>query len=548
MTVDVDKVIITNGSALKAKYHGRVSQIDSAVKRLIAADKKRGLNTRRVDVDDATAMKALGGTAVRDARSEKQAKAAIDAIFAAWTPDYLMILGSHDVIPQQHLVNPAYDPAPEGDPDETVPADLPYACNAAFSTDIADFTGPTRIVGRLPDLTGSDDPHYLVDLLETAASYQSFAPDDYFDFLGISADAWQASTESSLKIAFGTADGMQVSPPDGPNGHWPKGKLGRRAHFFNCHGASLDFRFYGQPDNKDDYPVALTAKWLPGRISEGTVVAAECCYGAQLYAPSDVNGQMGICNTYLQEKAYGFFGSSTIAYGPDGETGPLVNDNADLICRYFWQHVLEGASTGRAALQARQDLVMNRSPLDPYNMKTLGQYNLLGDPSITVAVPKAAARVTRELKQRKAKSKSLVVPSMSASSDPGGYNRALRRYRLGELGLALGAAAQVARAADTDVPSPVKRVFRDWEKELNVRMKVRTFSIEGATRALTAAPRGGGRGKRLRAARPDALSAPRRFHVASAALPHKEAPMRQLVVLIATEIEGGFLVRRVRSR
>jgi hypothetical protein len=546
MAADIDKVVITNASALKAKYHRRVSEIDTAVKRLIAADKKRGLNTRRVDVDDAGVMKALGGAAVTDPLSEKQAKAAIDAIFAAWTPDYLMILGSHDVIPQQHLVNPAYDPSPDGDPDETVPADLPYACDAAFSTDIADFTGPTRIVGRLPDLTGGNDPKYLVDLLETAASYQSFAPDDYVDFLGISADAWRASTESSLKIVFGTANGMQVSPPDGPNGHWPKGKLGRRAHFFNCHGANLDFRFYGQPDNKDDYPVALTAKWLPGRISEGTLVAAECCYGAQLYAPTDVNGQMGICNTYLQEKAYGFFGSSTIAYGPDGVTGPLVNDNADLVCQYFWEHVLEGASTGRSALQARQDLVMNRSPLDPYNLKTLGQYNLMGDPSITVALPTQAARVTRELTRGNAKTRSLVVPSMSASSDPAGYNRALRRYRLGELGLALGATAHVARPTGTDVPSPVKRVFRDWEKELKVRMNVRSFSIEAPANALSSAARGGGRRKKAPAA--GTPSAPRRFHVASAALPHEHIDTRQLVVLIATEIERGFLLRRLRSR
>ncbi len=547
MTVDVDKVIITNASALKAKYHRRVAQIDSAVKRLIAADKQRGLNTRRVDIDDAAAMKALGGAAVSDARSEKQSKAAVDAIFAAWTPDYLMILGSHDVIPQQLLVNPAYDPSPDGDPDETVPADLPYACNAPFSTDIADFTGATRAVGRLPDLTGSSDPDYLVKLLHTAANYRSFGSEDYLEFLGVSADAWQASTESSLKIIFGTADGMQVSPPDGADGHWAKGKLGRRAHFFNCHGASLDFRFYGQPDNKDDYPVALTAKWLPGRITEGTLVAAECCYGAQLYAPSDVNGQMGICNTYLQEKAYGFFGSSTIAYGPDGETGPLVNDNADLVCQYFWQHVLEGASTGRAALQARQKLVMNRSPLDPYNMKTLGQYNLLGDPSVTVAVPEAAAEAAHMLRRR-AKGKSSVVPSMPASSDPGGYNRALRRYRLGELGMALGATAQVARPADRAVPTALAQVFRDFANELKVKTTVRTFDIEGAAPSFAAAMSRSSRRKQLRPSRSVAPSAPRRFHVASAALSHKDAPMRQLVVLIATEIENGFLLRRLRTR
>jgi hypothetical protein len=40
----------------------------------------------------------------------------------------------------------------EEDPD--VPSDLPYACEAAFSRRPQDFLGPTRVVGRLPDLTG----------------------------------------------------------------------------------------------------------------------------------------------------------------------------------------------------------------------------------------------------------------------------------------------------------------------------------------------------------------------------------------------------------
>ena len=44
-------------------------------------------------------------------------------------------------------------------------------------------------------------------------------------------------------------------------------------------------------------------------------MAAECCYGAELYEPAKAQGQAGIANTYLGEGAIGFLGSTTIAYG-----------------------------------------------------------------------------------------------------------------------------------------------------------------------------------------------------------------------------------------
>src|SRR5438552_2848968 len=81
----------------------------------------------------------------------------------------------------------------------------------------------------------------------------------------------------------------------------------------------------------------------------GTVVAAECCFGAQLYAPSRTHDRRAVCYAYLDGGAYGYFGSSTIAYGPS-----TTNGKADLICRYFLEEVLRGSSLGRAALEARQ--------------------------------------------------------------------------------------------------------------------------------------------------------------------------------------------------
>ena len=141
-----DKLIVSNRSALKAKYGSAgLAAVQAAVRVLIASDKKRGLRSRLVFIDDATAMKKFGGAAVVVASSPKQAKLAIDALCRAADPDYLMILGAPDVVPQQDLANPLFKPA--DDPDVSVWGDLPYACASAYSRDIAAFKGPTRVVG-----------------------------------------------------------------------------------------------------------------------------------------------------------------------------------------------------------------------------------------------------------------------------------------------------------------------------------------------------------------------------------------------------------------
>ena len=377
----VDKLVVTNLSALKAKYGSGTRRITDAIKYLIQADKKRGLLTRLLALDDVATMKALQAPAVTSAKSEQQNKAAIDAAYRALTPDYLVLLGSLDVIPHQRLKNPMFHK--EGDEDANVPSDLPYACEAPYSTQPRDFRGPTRVVGRVPDLTGGTDPSYLVGLLKTAATYVRRAPEQYADYFGVSAAIWKASTALSLKNTFGASADLQVVPPK--SFEWPAPLLKRRAHFINCHGSDHDPFFYGQPASGDDvYPEAHSAKYLKGKVAQGTVVAAECCYGAQLYPPSARHGQAGICNTYLQGSAYGFFGSSTIAYGPSSGNG-----EADYICQFFLQQVLAGGSLGRSTLEARQKFIQWVTILDPQNLKTLAQFNLMGDPSIHAVAPAA---------------------------------------------------------------------------------------------------------------------------------------------------------------
>lgn len=377
-----DKIIVSNRSALLKKYGSKgLATIRKSLAALAAADKKRGIKSRVVYLDNKATMKKMGGKPVTTATDPRENKAAIDAVYASTNPDYLMILGAPDVVPHQDLDNPVPHQNEDEDDDERAWGDLPYACDATYSRDSAHFVGPTRVVGRLPDLVGATEPSYLVALLKAAAGYQRRSPDDYTGYFGLSAAVWQGSTRLSLNNIFGNADTLLLAPRSGPA--YPGGELRARMHFINCHGGLASPEFQGQQGN--NYPTSLTSKTTEEGIAEGTVAAVECCYGAELYDATTLAIDEPICQSYLRQGTYGYFGSTTIAYGPAEGNGA-----ADLICQYFLLRVLDGASIGRAALLARQQFVGHTSQMDPVDLKTLAQFCLLGDPSVhPVAVPSA---------------------------------------------------------------------------------------------------------------------------------------------------------------
>jgi hypothetical protein len=432
-----DKVLVGNKQAFRAKYGNDISNIQDAIDRLIAADQGRGLQTIYVPVDDSQAMTAAGGNSVTDPTSPRQNKEAIDAIYNSYTPQYLVLLGSIDVIPHQDLDNPAFNPErPDDDPDRQVPSDLPYACEATYSNNPGDFVGPTRVVSRLPDVTAAQNPAYLIHLLDLACRAVPLTHSDYAAYLGVSAAVWTQSTSLSLGAVFGSATAQQDVPP--ATSQWPANLLSSRSHFFNCHGAHLSSQYFGQ--SGDNYPVAHDAAYISGKLTPGTIAAAECCYGAELYDPASIpSGQTGIANVYLDEGAYCFWGSTTIAYGPD-----TSNAWADTICQYFLNSVLAGASIGRAALAARQTYVKNSPALSPTDLKTLAQFILLGDASVQCVESKAPA----EESMRK-----YAVPGLSMILSKR-LERIDRRSSLADEGFALSGSKAVAESSPSAQPSP----------------------------------------------------------------------------------------------
>ena len=387
-------------------------------------------------------------------------------MFKALDPDYLLLLGSTDVIPHQDMKNAAFDPG--NDDDRHAFGDLPYACDTPYSNDTAKFVGPTRVVGRLPDLTARAEvqPDLSDPPPATAAGYKPRPPADYAPYFALSTCTWHESTAMSLDAIFGNDTRLRLSPPSGP-AH-PAAALKSRSHFINCHGAIADPTFYGE--DARSMPPALTTRALRGKISRGTVAAVECCYGGELYDSITLALDLPICQQYLGAGAYAYFGSTTIAYGPADENGA-----ADLITQYFLLEVLGGASIGRAALTARQRFVAQTGQMDPIDLKTLAQFCLYGDPSVH---PVRLPTPTR-------------VP---ASVEPDKAQRVARRERRARL----KATGEFLRETKPTASKPAKRVTRSPTVKKALRNIARAAGIPRgaefkafAVKAGPAAPRVG---------------------------------------------------------
>ncbi|MBL8863643.1 MAG: hypothetical protein JNK02_16760 [Planctomycetes bacterium] len=504
------KVIFTHAGRVEALYGSRAEQVWHALARLAEADRRRGIETRlvRLDVrDDVTPYRASPLSVDADPRAFKTA---VDACVRARRPEYVLLLGGPDVVPQQPLAPTLTDS------DRVVPSDLPYACDAPYSIDVRAFTCPTRVVGRLPGITGDRSPQALVASLRTATSWRPREREEYADVLAIAARPFEGSTASSLEAIFGHPQELQLVPPR--KCRWSPALLARRTHFINCHGVEDESEFEGE--DGDEFPTAHSAPYVAGKLSDGTVAAVECCYGSQMYDPRVARSFESMVHVYLRHGAYAYFGSSTSTYAPETSSG-----QADLICRSFLRHVLAGASAGRAALEARHEYLHEHPTLDPTDLKTLAQFALFGDPSVHPVAPARSAWIA------------LSAGGMGPAHAQQGVGRSERRLRLAARGAALHAASMVSRPAPRSAVEPV--VMREL---------IAAARAEGGTIAS------------ITSHRIDARPAARRLRRACGARTEKlcvavvdrgAGPgVRRGRLLLIAHVEGGRIgaLRRVRGR
>jgi hypothetical protein len=446
-----EKVLLASKSALITKYKPEgFKKVVEAASLLKAADRKRGFDTSLVFLDDPATMRRFKGRAVTDPTSGQQHKEAIDAIYAASEPEYLVILDAPDVIPHVSMINPAL-----GDGDNDVPSDLPYACDAPFSRDPARNLSITRVVGRIPGVVGAVHPTHLTNAMKASAEFKPRPRNDYTACFAISAEPWQKSTARNIDTIFGKGSGnrIHISPPtikSAANRFLPP-----LLHFINCHGAPHSPDFFGQRGN--DYPTALMTEGVAGNVKRNTVIAAECCYGASLYNPADEKSRrQPIANSYFDRGAIAFFGSTNTAYGDAARLSA-----ADYLTQYFLLNVLAGASLGRACLEARQFFV-NDKDFDNFCKKTIAQFILLGDPSLHPCLEDDAA--DDQLKQ--------MADQKTA--------RRIRRMELAALGKSAGEAAAFGGRKGRKPSGNLARQAKTIARKLGVRPNnIESYDVSG---------------------------------------------------------------------
>jgi hypothetical protein len=390
----VDKLIITHRTALQKKYGPAFSDVSALLKKMVAVDKTKGLHSKTLFIDDVTAMKSCKARAVNKPGNEAQYKNAVDDLFTFFKPDYLLIFGSQDIIPFQKLLNDNYiatmgnRDSEDDDDEKLIDSDLPYACEAPYNKNrrVQNYISPSRVVGRLPDIPGKANLAYIDKLTNIAINWKPLTsfPKNLFS---LSTATWNEITDRIVLEALGYQHPAFTSPVK-KEGGWKKKELNPFIHLINCHGGETDARFWGENAKTGEMePASLNSSDLNKKIRTGTVVVAECCFGGELYEPNPrLNLPMSIANSYLLNGAIGYLGSSCSAFG--AVNGEQFLYNADLVAKYFLRHLRNGASLGRAFLQTRQEYFSKFNQPDPIDYKTLAQFNLLGDPSLHIYLPK----------------------------------------------------------------------------------------------------------------------------------------------------------------
>jgi len=405
------KLSVTVKRHLERKYNAAsLKEIGRAVKHWINKDAHRGIRTVHVAVDDPAAMRALRVRPVTGKATAAKIKRAIDDLWKRLAPDYLVLFGSADIVPMFEVVNPSHDP--EGDHDKKVPTDNPYACSMGFSSSKRrSYLIPDRVIGRIPDMLHDNDPAWFVEYLKTATSWESKGARFYNEKFAICCHSWKRAGLECIRYIGKPGkptSHLFISPPTSDVSASARKHLSARLHMIKCHGSQFRTAFYGQERKR--YPEAIASATQKARIKPATVAAAMCCYGAQIFSPADPGaidpGEWPLASTYLRSGAFGFVGSTMLAWLGDTELS-----YADWIVAAYLKSILGGASIGRAFLESKQDYVrwvnLQGYAIDLADEKTLIEYVLLGDPSIhpvsSVPYPEKALSLEERRQRRVAR-------------------------------------------------------------------------------------------------------------------------------------------------
>lgn len=319
-------------------------------------------------LDDAAAMAPFGGAV--SAPNPPSLAASLGRVVSSTGADAVLIVGGHEIFPFYSILNPVVNPI---DPDTAVLTDNPYGANG--SPAVADWLNPAIPVGRVCAGPGDSADAFCAILEGLAANRLNRSP--RAGYIEITNRDWQDASFSVIS-EMPAPGHLFISPDDAIT---PANSEDLDAHFLYCnlHGFTGDPAWKGYDDVRRVFVPALSAdSFLPAAVS-GSVIYTEACYGLET-AGRPISGSCAL--SALAAGAAGIVGASNLAFGSLPGPSPNLID-ADAFARAFFQAALQpNATLGDCLRAARSSFLASSGPSpDPFAVKTLLQFQLLGDPT-----------------------------------------------------------------------------------------------------------------------------------------------------------------------
>ena len=340
----------------------------------------------------------------------------LDTIYSVEVPNYLLIVGDYSVIPCAEWDNEC------GDSDETVLSDLAYVTldtDSPWEGGVYVFDGLTQ-VGRIPTCAKSNFDEARIYFDNTAG----FKPYKSAKAFAYSALEW----EKTSRVEFTPVSPDLITSPKYTSdpatalkrGYTTIKSIDDKYNLlcFNLHGSDASHAWYGQDDRI--YPEAVRKSLFPTK-TDGYVICTEACYGARPII--NVGKEYSIVNYTLTNKCIAFVGSTKIAYGQ--ANGAM--SAADIIAGTFTDSVAKGITVGQAFLLSLDKLL--DGSMSEVAIKTLAEFALYGDPSVTLVENKGAktyssAKNLSKSTKKKDSSRAFKLVSLDGGSGMSNYSTA----------------------------------------------------------------------------------------------------------------------------
>ena len=280
-------------------------------------------------------------------------------------PKYIFILGNEKIINVMSWEDKTKD-------DDDIESDFCYTTldqRSPWERKKYDFPNMFR-VGRLPIYHNESFEEFKTYFDSVMSVADGLGCKENY---GLSALVWQKESDHEYNtFANGNVD---VSPDITLSNVSNRFSKNTNTFYFNLHGSNQTEYWYGQQGKS--YPQAFAPNILNG-MSTPFILAVEACYGARY--TGGLTAQNSILLNAMVHKCISFLGSSRIAYGRPSPPGSCADD----IVGEFLRQVSSGESVGDAFIAGMKKIVSSSNTLDDAEVKTIAEFNLYGDPSISI--------------------------------------------------------------------------------------------------------------------------------------------------------------------